>query len=252
MGMSPLSLYTVPGSALVTQQASLDIVSNNLANAATPGFKASRADLVDVRPADLPFSEPAGGGGVWMAGTTRDFSQGTLTWTGNPLDMAIDGPGFFRVRLNGDRWAYTRDGTFHRDGDGRLVTSAGHYVDTDAQFQPEDSTIYVTPDGGVWARPNGGEPVQRGTIPLYRFSNPEGLEAVGDNLFVGTPASGAPEAGAPGPEFGRLVTNAREGSNVDLAQEMVQMLLAQRSYSLSLRVLQSLDEMQQQANNLSR
>lgn len=252
MGVSPLSLYNVAASALAAQQASLDLVSNNLANAATPGFKAVRADLVDLRPADSLDGGPAAGGGVWMGGTTRDFSQGALIWTGNPLDMAIDGPGLFRVRRPNGEWAYTRDGTFRRNADGQLVTASGYIVDADVQFEPEDSTVYVSADGSVWAQPDGGQPVQRGTIPLYRFPNREGLEAVGDNLFVETPASGAPQAGTPGPEFGELVTGAREGSNVELAQEMVQMLFAQRSYSLSLRVLQTLDQMQQQANALGR
>lgn len=252
MSVSPLSLFNVAGSALSAQQASLDLISNNLANAATPGFKAVRADLVDLRPADSADNGPSGGGGVWLAGTTRDFSRGSLIWTGEPLDVAIDGPGFFRVRLANGEWAYTRDGTFHRDADGQLVTSSGLVVDSDVQLEPNDSTVYVNPDGSVWTQPEGGEAVQRGSIPLYRFPNSEGLEAIGDNLFVETPASGAPQAGAPGPEFGELVTGAREGSNVELATEMVHMLFAQRSYSLSLRVLQTLDQMQQQANSLTR
>ncbi len=250
MGVSPLTLFSAAASALIAQQTSLDLVANNLANAATSGFKTVRADLVDVRSSSS--DEMPVGGGVWVAGTARNFRQGTLIWTGNPLDLAIDGPGFFRVRLPDGRWAYTRDGIFQRDRDGRLVTSGGLYVDTDVQFAPEDSTIYVNADGSVWAQPDAGQPVQRGSIFLYRFPNAEGLEAVGDNLFVETPASDGAQAGTPGPGFGNLVAGAHEGSNVELAQEMVHMLFAQRSYNLSLRVLQALDEMQRQANDLAR
>lgn len=252
MGVSPLALFSVAGAALRAQQASLDLVANNLANAATPGFKAARADLVELRSTNLSPDGTEVGGSVSLAGTTRDFSPGTLIWTGDPLHLAIDGPGFFRVRLADGRWAYTRDGTFRRDRDGRLVTAGGLYLDTDAQFTPEDRAPYVSTDGSVWAQTDGGQPVQRGTILLYRFPNAEGLEAVGDNLFVETPASGTAQAGTPGPEFGSLVTGAHEGSNVELAREMVHMLFAQRSYSLSLRVLQALDEMQRQANQLTR
>lgn len=252
MGVSPLTLYNVASSALRAQQTSLDLVANNLANAATPGFKAVRSELVDIRTSQWPPGGTPVGGGVWAVGATRDFSQGVLTWTGDPLDLAIDGPGFFRVRHSDGRWAYTRDGTFRRDRDGRLVTASGMYVDTDVQFAPEDTDVFVSTDGSVWARSAGGELVQRGSISLYRFPNPEGLEAVGENVFVETPASGAGQAGAPGPGFGNLVAGAHEGSNVELSQEMVQMLLAQRSYSLSLRVLQALDDMQRQANDLAR
>jgi flagellar basal-body rod protein FlgG len=225
----------------------MDQVANNLANVNTPGFKAVRTDLVDVR---WPADDRPIGGGVRMAGTTRDLRQGALLRTDNPLDLTIDGPGFFRVRLPDGQWAYTRDGAFKRDADGRLVTADGYYLDTDAQFQPEDSTVYVTTDGGVWAETPGGQPVQRGTIPLYRFPNSEGLQAIGDNLFVETPASGAAQAGAPGEGFGNLMSGSLEGSNVEISQEMVQMLIAQRSYSLALRVLETVDQMQQQANEL--
>ncbi len=250
MGVSPIALFNVAASALIAQQRSLDVVANNLANATTPGFKAARADLADLRPGDQP-AEGGLAGGVWVAGTTRDFRRGTLIWTGNALDLAIDGPGFFRVRLPDGRWAYTRDGTFRRDADGNLVTAKGFLVDTDVQFAPEDQNISVSPDGSVWVATGDGQRVQRGTLPLYRFPNPEGLEAIGDNLFVETPASGAPQGGAPGPEFGRLVAGAYEGSNVELTQEFARMLFAQRSYSLSIRTLQVLDEMQRQANNLT-
>lgn len=252
MGVSPLTLFNVTSTALSAQQMSLDLVANNLSNAATPGFKATRADLVEMRSPDQISGGTPAGGSVAVGGTTRDFSQGVLTRTGNPLDLAIDGPGFFKVRQADGEWAYTRDGTFRRDRDGRLVTAGGLYVDTDVQFEAGDSTIYVNADGSVWAQPDGGEAVQRGTIPLYRIPNVEGLEAVGDNVFVETPASGDAQAGTPGPGFGNLVAGAREGGNVELAREMTQMLLAQRSYSLSVRVLQALDEMQRQATDLTR
>lgn len=250
MGVSPMALFNVAASALLAQQRSMDVVANNVANIMTPGFKAARADLTDLRPGDRP-GEGGQAGGTWLAGTTRDFRRGTLIWTGNPLDLAIDGPGFFRVRLPDGRWAYTRDGTLHRDANGNLVTAKGFLVDTDVQLAPEDRNVSVSPDGSVWVETADGQRVQRGTLPLFRFPNPEGLEAIGDNLFAETPASGAPQEGTPGAELGRLVVGAYEGSNVDLAQEFARMLFAQRSYSLSVRVLQVLDDMQRQANNLT-
>lgn len=250
MGVSPLALFNVAASALLAQQRSLDVVANNLANLMTPGFKAVRADLTDLRPGDRP-DEGGLAGGTWVAGTTRDFRRGTLIWTGNPLDLAIDGPGFFRVRLPDGRWGYTRDGTFRRDADGHLVTAKGFLVDTDVQLAPEDHNVTISPDGSVWAETGNGQRVQRGTLVLYRFPNPEGLEAVGDNLFVETPASGAAQAGTPGAGLGRLVVGAYERSNVDVAQEFARMLFAQRSYSLSVRVFQVLDEMQREANRLT-
>ena len=250
MGVSPIALFSVAASALQAQQRSLDVVANNVANIMTPGFKAARADLTDLRPGDQP--ETGGlAGGTWVAGTTRDFRRGTLIWTGNPLDLAIDGPGFLRVRLPDGRWGYTRDGTLRRDADGNLVTAKGFLVDTDAQLEPGDRNVSISPDGSVWVETEDGQRVQRGTLLLYRFPNPEGLEAIGDNLFAETPASGPAQAGTPGAELGRFVVGAYENSNVDLAQEFARMLFAQRSYSLSIRVLQVLDNMQRQANDLT-
>ena len=210
------SLWT-GASGMTGQQANIDTISNNLANVNTSGFKKMRADFEDllyqtVRTAGTPATEdtvvPVGvqmGHGVKLAATQRMFSQGALQNTDNVYDMAISGEGFFRIQMYDGSWAYTRDGAFKIDENGRLVTSNGYWVLPDIVmpqgFLPE--TVTVTKDGRVNVKvpqidPN--EPVDVGRIELYRFPNPVGLTAVGENLFKITNASGEPIPGRPGYE----------------------------------------------------
>lgn len=251
MGVSPLSLYTVAASGLVAQTRIVEVTANNLANTSTPGFKASRANLQDVRATQVQPPGVALGAGVQLASVSRDFNQGVVAETGNPLDLAIEGSGFFEIQLADGRRAYTRDGSFRLDSGGRLVSTDGLVVSPGITVPAGAQDISVAANGTVSARQADGTLAPIGTLNLVRFANPDGLQNLGNNLFLETPASGAPQVGTPGAAgLGRIHSGALEGSGVEMANEFVNMLVAQRSYSLSLRVLQSLDEMQRQANGM--
>lgn len=251
MGISPMSLFTVAASALQAQTRSVEITANNLANTSTPGFKSSRPNLQDVRPTQVQPPGVTLGGGVSLGGISRDFAQGVLAETGNPLDLAIEGPGFFEVQLADGRRAYTRDGSFHADSNGRLVTADGLILSGPGTLPAGSGEVAIAADGTVTVRQADGTTASIGTINLVRFANPEGLESLGNNLLLATPASGPPQVGAPGAAgLGRLHSGTLESSSVEMANEVVNLLVAQRSYTLSIRVLQSLDEMQRQANGM--
>jgi flagellar basal-body rod protein FlgG len=248
------SLYSSGVTGLKAQQTRLDSVANNLANIATPGYRATRVDLAAraFQPLEVARagdgSEPPTeiGGGVDIAGTTRSFTMGGLQMTGRPTDLAILGDnGFFRVMTPDGRVAYTRDGSFSFDAQGRLVTSAGDAVEPPVQVAPGTTLTGIMPDGRVLGTPPGAAtPQVLGLIQLAQFVNPNGLELIGGNRYVATEASGLPTIGAPGsgdlPEIGAGVL---ETSNVDLVEQTTTMIEAQRAYSMNLRSLQTLDEM---------
>lgn len=261
-------------SGMQAQQLNMDITSNNLANVNTTGFKKSRAEFKDLlyetirRPDDpellLGGATPVGiqvGHGVRPSATTRDFSEGNLQPTGNTFDVAIEGPGFFMVERPDGNLAYTRDGAFKVsvDGDERtLVTAEGHYVldqDEDYITVPEGYTdISIASDGTITGLDEDGEIEDLGQIALVRFLNPEGLLAIGNNLFEVTGASGDPipredisEQG-----YGTLLQGFLEMSNVRVVEEMVNLIIAQRAYEVNTKAVQASDEMLAQANNLRR
>jgi flagellar basal-body rod protein FlgG len=253
---------------MIGQQANIDTISNNLANVNTSGFKKMRADFEDllyqtVKTAGTPATEdtvvPVGiqmGHGVKLAATQRMFGQGSLQNTENVYDMAIQGEGFFRIQMYDGTYAYTRDGAFKVDSDGRLVTSNGYWVLPDI-IMPENflpQTIAVTQDGRVSVKiPNTDEPVPVGQIELYRFPNPVGLNAVGENLFKVTNASGDPIPGRPGYEgMGRTIHKFLEMSNVSVVREMVDLIVAQRAYEFNSRTIQTSDNMLGTATSLKR
>jgi flagellar basal-body rod protein FlgG len=253
---------------MIGQQANIDTISNNLANVNTSGFKKMRADFEDllyqtVKTAGTPATEdtvvPVGiqmGHGVKVAATQRMFTQGSLQNTENVSDMAIQGEGFFRIQMYDGTYAYTRDGAFKVDSDGRLVTSNGYWVLPDI-IMPENflpQSIAVTQDGRVSVRiPNTDEPVPVGQIELYRFPNPVGLTAVGENLFKVTNASGDPIPGRPGYEgMGQIVHKFLEMSNVSVVREMVDLIVAQRAYEFNSRTIQTSDNMLGTATSLKR
>ncbi|MDR2159760.1 MAG: flagellar basal-body rod protein FlgG [Treponema sp.] len=263
------SLWT-GASGMIGQQANIDTISNNLANVNTSGFKKMRADFEDllyqtVRTAGTPATEdtvvPVGvqmGHGVKLAATQRMFGQGALQNTDNVYDMAISGEGFFRIQMYDGSWAYTRDGAFKIDENGRLVTSNGYWVLPDIVmpqgFLPE--TVTVTQDGRVSVRVpqiDENEPVDVGRIELYRFPNPVGLTAVGENLFKITNASGDPIPGRPGYEgMGQIRHKFLEMSNVSVVREMVDLIVAQRAYEFNSRTIQTSDNMLGTATGLKR
>jgi flagellar basal-body rod protein FlgG len=255
---------------MIGQQANIDTISNNLANVNTSGFKKMRADFEDllyqtVKTAGTPATEdtvvPVGiqmGHGVKVAATQRMFSQGSLQNTENVYDMAIQGEGFFRIQMYDGSLAYTRDGAFKIDSDGRLVTSNGYWVLPDIimpeGFLPEKIT--VSKDGRVSVlvpQIDENNPIDVGQIELYRFPNPVGLNAVGENLFKITNASGEPIPGRPGYEgMGQIVHKFLEMSNVSVVREMVDLIVAQRAYEFNSRTIQTSDNMLATATGLKR
>ncbi|MCL2411968.1 MAG: flagellar basal-body rod protein FlgG [Treponema sp.] len=263
------SLWT-GASGMIGQQANIDVISNNLANVNTHGFKKQRAGFEDliyqtIRTAGTPATEdtvvPVGiqmGHGVRLADTQRVFSQGALQQTDVPTDIAIAGEGFFRIQMHDGSMAYTRNGNFKVDSDGRLVTSNGHWVIPDI-IMPElflPNTINITQDGRVSVQiPSDGELVEVdvGRLELYRFPNPVGLTAVGENLFKTSQASGDAIPGIPGFEgMGTLRHRFLEMSNVAIVQEMVNLIIAQRAYEFNSRTIQTTDSMLGTATTLKR
>jgi len=263
------SLWT-GASGMIGQQANTDIISNNLANVNTHGYKKQRAGFEDliyqtIRVAGTPATEdtvvPVGvqmGHGVKLADTQRVFSQGSLQQTGVPTDMAIAGEGFFKIMMYDGTMAYTRNGNLKVDETGRMVTSNGYWLIPDIVmpelFLPE--TINITQDGRVSVKiPRDGEEVEVnvGRIELYRFPNPVGLTAVGENLFKVSQASGDAIAGTPGFEgMGTIQHRILEMSNVAVVQEMVNLIVAQRAYEFNSRTIQTSDNMLGTATTLKR
>ena len=240
----------------------LDVISNNLANVNTTGFKKSKIEFEDLlyQTQRAPGSE-AGAGNLLPTGvqighgsravaTSRIFTNGELSQTGEPLDMAINGDGFFQVTMPDGSLAYTRAGSFKTSSDGRIMTSDGLPVASGFQaVPPGTSNITVASTGDVtYTTPSGSTTYQ---IQLTRFINPNCLEALGRNLYKETPSSGSPELGAPGTNgFGQIEQAQLEMSNVKVVEEMVHLIMAQRAYEVNSKAVQAADEMLQQGNNL--
>ena len=257
------SLYTA-ATGMEAQELKMDVVSNNLANAGTTGFKRVRADFEDllsetIRAPQAP--EPEGGAapaplqvglGVRAGSTSRDFRQGDLVSTGNQLDVAIEGAGFFRVVRPDGELAYTRAGNFRVDAAGRLVTARGELVEPGIDFPPDVVEIAIQQDGTVFARAAAStEPEEVGTLELSTFVNPAGLVALGGNLFAETPASGQAIHVRPGEQGAGLLNQGHlEGANVKAVEEMIDMITTQRAYELNSKVIQTADEMLQRLANL--
>jgi flagellar basal-body rod protein FlgG len=252
------SLYTA-ATGMDAQQTKLDIIANNLANASTTGFKKTRADFEDllydtIRSATPPTvqggSQPTPlqvGLGVRTASTSRSFAQGDSIETKNPLDLSIQGSGFFRIlRGNGD-YAYTRSGAFRLDATGRIVTQSGEQLDPGITVPPDATSITVKADGTVQVRlPNRTDMVDVGNIQLATFANPGGLESIGNNLMLATASSGDPINSRPGEQgTGNIGQGLLENSNVSAVEEMINMITTQRNYELNSKIVQSADEMLQ-------
>lgn len=261
------SLWTA-ATGMNGQQANIDNISNNLANVNTTGYKKQRTEFEDllyqtVKTAGTPATEdtitPVGvqmGHGVKVASTLRMFDQGSLQNTGNISDVAIQGEGFFRVLQYDGTYAYTRDGSFKIDSERQLVTSNGLKVLPEVTF-PEgfrQDTVNISQDGRVTVRvADLDDPVDVGQLELYRFQNPAGLSASGENLYKQTPASGNSIAGRPGFDgFGKSIHKFLEMSNVSTVSEMVNMIVAQRAYEFNSKAIQTSDSMLQTAASLKR
>ncbi len=261
------SLYSA-ASGMIGQQANIDTISNNLANVNTTGFKRNRADFEDLiyqtrRVAGTPATEltlvPVGeqfGNGVRVAATQKLYTQGALQQTDSISDMAIEGEGFFRVVTPDGSFAYTRDGSFKIDENGQFVTSNGYRLSPEV-ILPEDfdrESVSVSREGQVSVRlPGDDVPIEVGQIQLYRFVNPAGLSAIGDNALRVTQASGEAIPGTPGIDsMGSVLHQFLEASNVSVVREMVDMIVAQRAYEMNSRAIQTSDTMLGIANSLKR
>jgi flagellar basal-body rod protein FlgG len=246
------------------QQAKLDAISNNLANVGTNGYK--RAGVVfedlmyqNLRPAGSATSEqsqlPTGlqvGLGVRAAASTRNFGQGSLQQTGNNLDVAIKGQGFFQVQLPDGTTGYTRDGAFQVDANGALVTNAGYAVQPGITVPANAQAVTIAADGTVNATLSGqAAPQSLGQLQLASFINPAGLDPRGGNIYGETAASGTPQSGAPtSAGLGALQQGFVEGSNVNVVEELVSMIATQRAYELNSKAIQTSDQMLQRLGQL--
>ncbi len=253
-------------SGMFAQQLNIDTISNNLANVNTTGFKRSRAEFQDLLYQNLRTSGVANslgnvaptdlqvGTGVKATSLTRQMSQGDVAQTGNPLDFAVEGQGFFQVQRLDGTIGYTRDGSFKLSSDGILVTTDGLTLQPEVAVPAGTQSISLSRDGILSALVGTDtEAVQIGTLELAIFTNPAGLRAVGQNLFAETASSGAPLLGAPGSEeFGQTAQGFLESSNVRVVEEMVAMISAQRAYEINSKAIQASDEMLSTASSLRR
>ncbi len=259
------SLWTA-STGMIGQQFNVDVISNNLANVNTTAFKKDRADFEDLMyqrmllagtPTSGDASIPTGiqvGLGTRVAATQKMFEQGSLKRTGNPLDLSLEGDGFFRVTLPDGQTAYTRDGSFKLDSTGRVVSSDGDPL-ADAITIPQDAVaVLVTTDGTFSVQqPGAVAPSQIGAVTLAKFVNPAGLSAIGQNLFVETASSGAPIQAQPQTNGLAAVRQGfLEMSNVQVVESMVDLITAQRAYEVNSRSIQTSDGMLQTASSLKR
>ncbi|HZV54042.1 MAG TPA: flagellar basal-body rod protein FlgG [Rhodocyclaceae bacterium] len=242
---------------LDAQQTQLDVISNNLANVSTNGYKRSRAVFEDLlyqtlrQPGAASSQQttiPSGlmlGTGVRPIATEHIFTQGSLQNTSNPLDIAINGQGFFQVQMPDGTLAYTRDGSFQKDSTGQVVTSSGYPVSPAIIIPNNATSMTISRDGIVSVVQSGNAtPTQIGTIQLASFVNPGGLQSTGENLFVETASSGTPTPNTPGSNgTGLLNQGYVETSNVNVAEELVSMIQTQRAYELNSKAIQTSDNM---------
>lgn len=257
------SLWTAT-TGMSAQNLNMDVIANNLANVSTSGFKKSRADFQDLlyqimkvpgSPTSADTKSPTGiqvGLGVKTGAVTKVFTEGDIVQTGNPLDLAIEGSGFFQVSLPDGNIGYTRAGTLKLDGDGRITTSDGYPIEPEIVI-PEDALQVTISDTGVVSAIVGGDTIstELGNIDLADFVNDAGLIAIGKNLFRETEASGTALIGTPGSDgIGTLLQGYVENSNVNLVEELTQMITSQRAFEINSKVITTSDEMMQTVNNM--
>ncbi len=247
----------VSKTGLEGQQTRLDVVANNLANVGTNGFKKQRAVFEDlasqqiIRPGGVTNEQsniPSGvqlGAGVRVAANPHLFTQGSFTETRSNLDLAINGNGFFQIQLPDGSTGYTRDGNFQRSAEGLMVTSTGLTLLPGINIPEEAEDISIGKDGTVMVKlPGATDMTEAGRITIANFINPTGLSGIGSNLFVATPASGAPQEGNPSEEgLGSILQGQVENSNVNVAEEMVTMIETQRAYELNSKAITTADQM---------
>ncbi|MBX9599736.1 MAG: flagellar basal-body rod protein FlgG [Bryobacteraceae bacterium] len=260
------ALYSA-ASGLNAQQLNIDTIAHNLANANTTGYKARRTQFQDLlyqnlmQPGAAAGSQTVVPSGLQLGLGTRPssnaivFSQGNFQITENPLDVVIQGRGFFQIRRPTGETAYTRSGAFHRDRDGNIVTGQGDPIEPQITIPAEATSVTIAPDGTVsYVQPGQTAAQIAGQIQLANFANPAGLNAVGNGLFLPTDASGDPVIGIPGGQegLGSLQQGYVEASNVSVVEEFISMIVSQRAYEANTKVARAADEMYQQINNVTR
>jgi flagellar basal-body rod protein FlgG len=254
-------------SGMNAQQMNVDNIANNLANANTVGFKQRRAQFQDllyqsmIQPGAAAGSQTVVPTGLQLGLGTRPssneiiFTQGNFQMTQNPMDVVIQGKGFFQVRRPNGELAYTRAGNFHLDRDGNMVTSDGDFLEPQITLPPEAQNVSIAQDGTVsYILPGQSAAQLAGQIQLANFANPAGVNSIGRNLFLPTDASGEPTVGIPGGQegLGTLQQGYVEASNVSVVEEFINLIVSQRAYEANSKVVKAADEMYQQVNNLTR
>lgn len=246
------------------QQVNIDVIAHNLANVNTTGFKKSRAYFQDLmyQTMQMAGASTASGGqlpsgieigmGARVSSVEKLFLQGDYIQTKKELDMAIEGKGFFKLLSNG-REVFTRSGAFKVDRDGYICDSYGNRLQPEFAIPPRTASITIDSGGRLVASDSEGKELGSVQIQLFNFPNPSGLKSIGQNLLIPTEASGDPVQGNPGTdEFGTISQGFLEMSNVDVVEEMINMIMAQRAYEIGTKVIQTGDDMLQMANNLKR
>jgi len=260
------ALYSA-ASGMTAQQMNVDNIAHNLANANTSGFKARRAQFQDliyqsvVQPGSASGQQTTVPTGLQLGLGTRTssneilFTQGSFSQTDNPLDMVIQGKGFFQIRRASGELAYTRSGAFHLDKDGSLVTQDGNPLEPQITIPSAALQISIGQDGTVsYTLPNQAAAQQAGQIQLATFVNPAGLNSLGGNLYMPTDSSGDATVGTPGGQegLGTIMQGYTEQSNVSVVEEFINLIVAQRGYEANSKVVKAADDMYQQVNNLTR
>jgi len=260
------ALYSA-ASGMTAQQMNVDNIAHNLANANTAGFKTRRAQFQDlmyqsvVQPGSASGQQTVVPTGLQLGLGTRAssneiiFSQGSFSQTDNPLDLVVQGRGFFQVRRPSGELAYTRCGSFHLDRDGNIVTGDGSPLEPQITIPADAQAISIAQDGTVsYTQANQTSTQQAGQIQLANFPNPAGLNSLGGNLYAPTDASGDPSVGVPGGQegLGAVMQGYIEQSNVSVVEEFINLIAAQRGYEANSKVVQAADQMYQQVNNLVR
>ncbi len=253
----------VAKTGLDAQQTRMDVISNNLANANTTGYKSARASFQDLVYQNLrqpggqtteQTQAPSGlmlGTGVRVAGSEKLFTQGNIEQTGNSLDLAVQGRGFLQVTTPDGSIAYTRDGSLHMDQNGQIVTANGYALDPAISVPANAQSITIGSDGTISVSVPGQAATQQiGTVQLADFINPAGLQPNGDNLYLETASSGSPQIGQPGLNgLGTLAQGALESSNVNVVEQMVDMIETQRTYEMNSKAVSAADSMLQFLTN---
>jgi flagellar basal-body rod protein FlgG len=264
----PTRALRTAASGMFAQQVNIEVISNNIANVNTNGFKKNKAEFEDLMYQEVqvhPQTSPTPGieenssnkimvgNGVQNSSTDKIFKQGDIVNTNNQLDMAIQGDGFFQIRKPDGSYVYTRDGSFKLNADGEITTNGGLVLEPGLTVDQNVTSLSISKDGTVEAEDTGGGKFVLGNIELVKFLNPAGLKPLGDNLYSETDASGAPLLGTPGQEgFGDIHQGFLESSNVDIVEEMIAMIAAQRAYEMNSKTVQTVEDMMSTANNLKR